>query len=247
MSKKTETPSQLPEITVREPTKQYGYFEVKVPISWKDFTSTDKVKTLAQATWNIVDAVKDEYKSRALRQKAAEAEARVKAREEAEAEKADRKKAEIQKILDDEPDAVLAKRKEIGDGWGSAEAAAAIIWQERQAPPKKPDNIPKTAAQAAASDYSADDLPESITGTNIRFYKSEYGWSMYVDREKEDPMIQVIFDWLIAIPMEMRHRRGTKYPAISRSGRYIMCNEYEKTFITDAAKARGLEVIVKED
>jgi hypothetical protein len=252
--KKPTEPSQLPEITWREPTKQYGYFDVKVPIAWKDFMGVEKVKSIATATLNIVDAIKAEYADRAQAEKQADIEARAEAKAKADAKKQEEKGAAIQKIIEDEPDLVMAKRKELGVDVINDEAAAAIIHQERQAPPKKPADPPKSAATKSAPSepvdtggYEPAPLPDGDFGETVRFYKGDYGWSAYLDKGKEDDMIPILFDWLVAIPMENRHRRGTKYPCISHSGKYLMVNDFEKAFITTAAEAKGMKISIKED
>jgi len=61
-------------------------------------------------------------------------------------------------------------------------------------------------------------------------------------------MIPTLFEWLVAIPMDVRHRQSSgKYPCISHSGRFIMVNDYEKGFITTAAESNDIEVVTKED
>lgn len=252
--KKFTEPTQLPEMVWHEPTKQWGFFEIRVPIAWKDFIGVDRVKVLTAATLNIVDAIKEEWEQRLTDQKVVKAEVRETAKAKVAAQREVDKKASIQLIIDKEPDLVKAKRNELGVDIISDETAATIIYQERQAPPEKPKDLPKSASKKTTPSkpvdtdgYDPPPLPEGDFGETVRFYKSEYGWSAYLDGSVWEDMIPVLFDWLVSIPKEMRHRTGTKYPCISESGKFLMVNDYEKTFITTAAEGKGLEITIKED
>jgi len=249
MSKKPkeETPAQLPEIILRVPTEQYGYAEIRVPIAWKDFMGTDSVKAIAVAVLNISDAIKEEVMARKSVKQAADAEKRKEQQKVAVADKKAAQEEAIAAIIKTEGELVLAKRKEIGIDVINDEAAAAIILRERQGPTKKAVSLAKTAAQktsAPAASVDVGALPDADYGDTMRFFQSEYGWSMYLAKDKEGA-ISTVFDWLIAIPMENRHRRSTKYPCISQSGKYIMCNNYEKEFLTAAGKSRGMTITEK--
>jgi len=243
---KEEPPAQLPEIILRVPTEQYGYAEVRVPIAWKDFMGTANVKAIAVAVLNISDAIREEVDSRKSARQAVHTEKAKEQREKVEAEKTVAKDAAIQKIIDEEPDAIIEKRKALGLPIEEMtdKSTATILYNERQGPPKKPASPPKTAAQKAASapasSYDSAPLPDADYGNKVRFYEGEYGWSAYLDKDKE-AAIPTVFEWLIAIPMEIRHRRSSKYPCISQSGKYIMCNNFEKTLLTAAVEARGME------
>ena len=254
--KKRTDPAQLPEIVWHEPTKTNGWFEVKVPITWEDFMGIEKVKAVSIATLNIVDAIRGECKIRLesmeVEKAQYETEVKTKQKEEADAKKLKDRTAAITKIIKDEPDLVMAKRNELGVDVLDDKAAAAVIYQERQDPPKKPKDLPKSAAAKkaavkAAADYTPDELPEGDFGETVRFYKSDYGWSAYLDGTVWEEKIPVLFDWLVSIPKEIRHRTGTKYPCISHSGKFLMVNDFEKDFITTAVEAKGLEVEIKED
>ena len=260
MTDDEQTPKQLPKIIWHEPVQPNGYFEVNVPISWKDFKSSADVKKVAVAIINIVGAIKTEFEMRGepeIAVKTAEPErpkVKVKTIEpeepKAEIDEAEQKRtAAIKRLIKEEPHAVAEKRKEYGEEVLSDEAAAAVIYSERSKPPEKPADIPKTAEQktAAASDYTPPELADADYGETVRFYKSEFGWSFYLDKDKEEA-IPIIFDWLISIPIEMRHRKKeTKYPVISHNAKFIMCNSYEKDFITTALEDKGLSTKVKED
>lgn len=256
-----DEPDQLPNILWREPVKPNGYFEVSVPISWADFKSSTDVRNVAVAILNIVGAVKTEFEMRGEPErevKTAEpekTEAKVKTEEptkteaEAEEEEKEKRTAAIKKIIEEEPSAIAEKRKEYGKDVLNKTQAAAVIYAERSKPPEKPADIPKTAEQkaAAASDYTPPELVDADYGKTLRIYKSEYGWSAYLDKGKEEA-IPIIFDWLISIPIEMRHRRKeTKYPVISHNDKFIICNSYEKEFIIAALTDKGLETTIKED
>lgn len=254
MADEKEKSSKLPEILWHEPVQPNGYFEVSVPISWSDFKSSSDVRSVAVAIINIVGAIKTEFEMRGepeiavktAEPKTAEPE---KTEAEAEEEEKDRRTAAIKKLIEEEPHAVAEKRKEYGEDVLSDKAAAAVIYSERSKPPQKPADIPKTAEQkaAAASDYTPPDLADADYGKTLRIYKSEYGWSAYLDKGKEEA-IPTIFDWLISIPIEMRHRRKeTKYPVISHNGKFIICNSYEKEFITTALENKSLKTTIKED
>ena len=244
-------PEQLPEIIYRVPTEQYGYGEIHVPIRWEDFTGTESVKKVAAAILNIADAIREEAERRAKKRKQAEAEERAQAREEAIEKEREERVETIDKFIKDNPDAVAAKRKELGEEVVNDKAAAMILIKEAEmkaTPPKKPHFKAKTKAASASVDVS--DAPSmGDSDKTVRFYKGEYGWSFYPYRgdEADTDDVARIFDWLIEIPMEMRHRRTKRYPAISKNGKYIMCNEYEKDFLTQAAAHQGCTVEVKED
>ena len=250
-----------PSILWHEPTKPDGYFEIDVPISWREFESTADVKKLANAILNIVGAIKTEFEMRGEPErevKTAEpkkTKAKVKTVEpekteaEAEEEEKEKRTAAIKKIIEEEPSAIAEKRKEYGEDVLNKTQAAAVIYAERSKPPEKPANIPKTAEQkaAAASDYTPPELVDADYGKTVRFYRSEFGWSFYLDKGKEGE-IPTVFDWLISIPIEARHRRkDTKYPVISHNNKFIICNSYEKEFITTALEDKGLKTTIKED
>jgi len=129
-------PAQLPEIVFHEPIDDTGrWFEVRVPISWKDFTGLDKVKTMSTAIRNIVDAVRQEIDSR-LDEQIEEPKIEVKTKEKAKpkdrpnAEALKVRTAAIKKIIKEEPELVLAKRKEFGMDVLDDKGAAAVIHQD---------------------------------------------------------------------------------------------------------------------
>lgn len=249
-------PNKLPEILWHEPVKQHGYFEVKVPISLDNFKSSADVKNVAVAILNIVGAVKTEFENRGEPERAVKIAPKIEVKTaepkkpKAEIDEAEQKRtAAIKRLIKEEPSAVAEKRKEYGEDVLSDKAAAAVIYSERSKPPEKPADIPKTAKQkaAAASDYTPPELVDADYGKTVRFYKSEFGWSFYLDKDKEGE-IPTVFDWLISIPIEARHRKkDTKYPVISHNGKFIMCNSYEKEFIIAALTDKGLTTTIKED
>ena len=245
MADDEQTPKQLPKITWHEPVQPDGYFEVSIPISWRDFKSSADAGSVAAAILNIVNAVKTEFENRGEPEREVKTAEPEKMKDEAE----QKRTAAIKKLIKDEPSAVAEKRKEYGEDVLDDEAAAAIIHSERSKPPEKPADIPKTAEQkaAAASDYTPPELADADYGKTMRFYKSEFGWSFYLDKDKEEA-IPTVFDWLISIPIKMRHRKkDTKYPVISHNAKFIMCNSYEKDFITTALEDKGLDTTIKED
>lgn len=245
MTDDEQTPKQLPKIVWHEPVQPNGYFEVNVPISWKDFKSATDVKKVAVAIINIVGAIRTEFEMRGEPKTEVKTAEPEKTKDEAE----QKREAAIKKLIKEESSAVAEKRKEYGEDVLSDEAAAAVIYSERSKPPEKPADIPKTAEQkaAASSDYTPPELADADYGKTMRFYKSEFGWSFYLDKGKEEA-IPTVFDWLISIPIEIRHRKkDTKYPVISHNAKFIMCNSYEKEFITTALTEKGLDTTIKED
>lgn len=250
MAEKKTTPKQLPIMVIHYPAPvDYGFVELRIPILWSDFTSTESLEPLAQAAMNISEATVKEWNTREQKKQDARAELKEKAKAEADAKLEEIKKAAVQKIIDDEPDAVMAKRNELGVELFDDEKAAAVIYNERNkaTKPTAPKSRPmeggpsKKKSVSVSEDY---EFPEGDYGESCRFFESEFGWNVYLARGSED-QISTVFEWLISIPKEIRHRRDSKYPMISKNGKYIMLNNWEKTIITKAAKAAGMTVSEK--
>lgn len=201
--------------------EQFGGIDVELELDLN--LSPDQMYEKATKIERALDAYKSAFWDSMKAKKAARLGKQAEKDKLGELEKADKMKAEIATLIENEPDVVKAKVTEF-NGLIDEKSAAALIIKERTTP-----------AKPEAKDAPA--FPDTMT-----FFKTKYGWALYTDPDKQDSILA----WLISIPKEERGRK-TADPKKSNNGKAIYCNDKEKALVETEAKNQNKRVNVKED